>query len=157
MHDTQTIFNEFCIELGRQGFKPDGLSIMKLIYFAQGWSLAIFDQLIIKEPIIIGKYGPEINSIIESDWSRNINNTNKLLLNNDIDKKTLSIIKKIVSEYGNFNVYYLFQLSSTAGTPWNLLKDKQKIGTAISNDIIKNYYKYKIEDFYKYKNSQKGI
>ena len=42
------------------------MKLLKLLYIAQGWSLAMFDRKIINEPIDAWKYGPVVANIYHS-------------------------------------------------------------------------------------------
>jgi uncharacterized phage-associated protein len=133
MHNTNVIVNEFLIELNRQGLKHNALGLTKLIYIANGWMLALFETPLIKEHFIVGKYGPVLNST----YNIKCINVDIPLLDNK-HANALNVIKKVVSEYGNYNDAILCGKCNYKDSAWDKIKEFP--GKIISSEQIKNEY-----------------
>lgn len=128
------------------------LKLQKLLYYAQGISLGMFDKPIFYENIEAWQHGPvvrEVYSIYSIFGRKNI----------DIymDKKKEEIIKKIeddkeVSEalnlaYDNFAIYTAWQLRQMThedNTPWDITQKNKGLGSVIDNSLIEQYFKEEV-------------
>ena len=140
------------------------MQLLKLVYIAHGWYLAIADKDLIDEGVQAWKYGPvipsvyhkfklygnsEINSLVSVDvpgWSDDpygegipVNNLSNIA---ESDKKFLD---KIFEVYGKYSGVQLSNLTHQEDTPWDIIwnkeggmYDRQKL---IPNDLIKEHYK----------------
>src|SRR5262245_29920187 len=46
-----------------KGLALDPMKLQKMIFFAHGWSLALYDEKLIDEPIQAWQYGPVVQSV----------------------------------------------------------------------------------------------
>lgn len=128
------------------------LKLQKLLYYAQGISLGMFDKPIFNENIEAWQHGPvvrEVYSIYNIFGRDNINI--------EMDKEKEEIIKKIeddkeVSEalnlaYDNFAIYTAWQLRQMThedNTPWDITQKTKGLGSVIDNSLIEKYFKEEV-------------
>src|ERR1700694_542191 len=65
-YDARAIANVFLDYAQKTGRKISLLSLLKIIYFAQGWHLAKFGESLIEQPFEAWRYGPVIRSVWEA-------------------------------------------------------------------------------------------
>ena len=128
------------------------LKLQKLLYYAQGISLGMFDKPIFNENIEAWQHGPVVTEVysIYNIFGRD---------NIDIkmDKEKEEIIKKIeddkeVSEalnlaYDNFAIYTAWQLRQMThedNTPWDITQKTKGLGSVIENSLIEQYFKEEV-------------
>lgn len=128
------------------------LKLQKLLYYAQGISLGMFDKPIFNENIEAWQHGPVVREVysIYNIFGRD---------NIDIkmDKEKEEIIKKIeddkeVSEalnlaYDNFAIYTAWQLRQMThedNTPWDITQKTKGLGSVIENSLIEQYFKEEV-------------
>ncbi|MCD0489944.1 DUF4065 domain-containing protein [Pedobacter sp. MC2016-14] len=164
MYRPNLIANFFIKKSLDTGKEVTPMKLLKLVYIAHGWYLALADQDLIDEGVQAWKYGPVIpsvyhkfkvygNNIINSlakfdvpGWSNDpftqgveINNLSKI---SEDDKKFLD---RIFEVYGDLSGIQLSNLTHEIGTPWYNVWNEQ-IGKnnrekIIPNNLIKEHYK----------------
>ena len=148
--------SRFFIERASQN--PAGLSPMKLIklvYISHGWNLAFYDEGLIYEPVQAWQYGPVIESLyhafkqygnasISADEVRSIE-----ALPTDPADNGAGLLEKVWQKYSGLSAVHLSALTHQPGTPWYTVwneKGGKDIKRAIiPNDLIKDFYKRKLQ------------
>lgn len=125
------------------------LKLNKLLYFAQGVSLARTDKPLFQEPIEAWKFGPVIPSIYKKykDLGKmpiqvtDTNYTSEIFTNQEI-----SILIDVMREFGIYTGGKLVALTHAPDTPWSKsFNNNEKI---ISNEDIKEYFtKHPVKEF----------
>jgi len=158
------VANRF-VEIANESGSKD-LSLMKLlkvVYFAHGWHLALAKKPLIDEQIEAWKFGPVAPDVYRSfrDCALHIKTPAQILENCSMDAPlnlitpTLrleepieSFFKKIWDIYGKLTAYQLSALTHKDGTPWYKtwyeLGGSQCRGTDISNELIQSYFEQKM-------------
>lgn len=128
------------------------LKLKKLLYYAQGISLGMYDKPVFKERIEAWQHGPVVREIYGhfSKFGRN-----NIEINMDREKE--DIINKIENSkeaievlnlaYDNFAIYTAWQLRQMThedNTPWDITQKTKGLGKEIDNDLIKQYFKKEI-------------
>lgn len=142
--------------------KDSSLTLMKLlkeIYIAHGWRLAIYDKPLISEPIEAWKYGPVISDIyncLKHYGLRPIDKTiesldfdehGKIIKNkfeSDFDQETKELLDKIWSVHKAVTGIQLSNWSHDPRGPWYETCQQGKFqffNLTIPNDLIKGYFK----------------
>lgn len=155
------VANRF-IELSKQQY-PD-LTLMKLlkvVYFAHGWHLALMAKKpLIDDTIEAWKFGPVAPCIYHSfkeygsspitDFGKEVD-TEKMafiqpVLGNDAFLD--SFLGKIWEVYGPLTAFQLSELTHTTGSPWHKvwfeMGGSERKGAAISDDLIAEYFTQKL-------------
>ncbi len=114
------------------------LKLQKLIYYVQGFHLAIYGDVLFDEPILHWEHGPvvrELYDILKEYGS------NSVPIPQDFDasilsKEQLKLIEEVNSVYGQFSAWKLRDMTH-AESPWlNTTKDE-----VITPDSMKPYFK----------------
>lgn len=123
------------------------MKILKLVYLAHGWHLAVRDKSLITEIAEAWKYGPVIPSVYNAykkfghDFITSMVNIN---FPNEIDKNTANLLDKVFDTYKDRDGLQLSNLTHLANSPWdqvwNQSSSKHSQNIPIPNNIIKKYY-----------------
>lgn len=126
------------------------LKLQKLLYYAQGVTLAEKNETLFVEALEAWPHGPVIREVynVYNHFGRDnidipFNNINKTIVNNIEEDKDISDILDIV--YKSFAIYTAWQLremSHKKNGPWDQAISKKE--SIINIDIIKNYFKKEI-------------
>ena len=129
------------------------LKIQKLLYFADGISLAVRNKPLFTEKIYAWPHGPVVKEV----YTELCVNKNKEI---PFDNSNYSTIQKInqntelynilVTTYENYAGYTAWQLrekSHVAGGPWQITVDKEGINKEIKPELIKDFFKKSIVRF----------
>lgn len=119
------------------------LKLNKLMYFADAWSLILFDRPLFNEPILAWKYGPVVPSIYHKYKSMGKkpimhvdNDFNLSLLSDD----ELQLISSVMAQYGKFSAEGLVDLTHAPGAPWEKIYYSDAQAKVIGNELIKTYF-----------------
>jgi uncharacterized phage-associated protein len=129
------------------------LKVIKLVYIAHGWHLAITEKPLIKEQVEAWQYGPVVpilyqnlkkigHHIIKCPIKLKGNALNDDAV--DEDSEVVMLLDKVWAEYRRFGALQLSTLTHEEGTPWQETYCGSYSNATISNDIIKEYYRKKI-------------
>lgn len=111
------------------------LKLQKLLYYAQGSYLSIYDKPLFKESIEAWRHGPVVNSVYQKYkkfGSSGIDEFDK----SDIDKETESLLKEVYKIFGKYSAWGLREMTHQED-PWK----ETDINQVISNEKIKKYFK----------------
>jgi uncharacterized phage-associated protein len=130
------------------------MKLVKLVYIAHGWHLALTDEALISEPIEAWKYGPVVRTVYHNYkhfGSGQITNKVEDFPSSDgqLDDDKKAFLDKIWHEYGNYSGLQLSTLTHLRETPWDIVwnqqNGKERTGVIIANDLIKSHYKEKLQ------------
>lgn len=111
------------------------LKLQKLLYYAQGSYLSIYDKPLFKESIEAWRHGPVVYSVYQKYkkfGSSGIDKFDK----SDIDKETESLLKEVYKIFGKYSAWGLREMTHQED-PWK----ETDINQVISNEKIKKYFK----------------
>ena len=138
------------IELSKQDSIPvTNMKLQKLVYIAQGFSLALLSKPLFIDDIRALKWGPVIMSLynkVKHFGNQPIDT--KILLSDEEqtividDKQSVEsvIIKFVWERYKNYSAAQLSSITHKAGTPWSLVWRDDEYAV-IPNDLIQSHYK----------------
>lgn len=138
-------FVEKHFETGRE-LTP--MKLVKLVYIAHGWNLAINDEPLISESVQAWKYGPVIKSVYHEFKKYGRGQITEMYApfswNNGIDESSRQLLDKIWDVYSKYTGIQLSTLTHQPNTPWDIVWNRQN-GKAcdeviIPNDLIKEHY-----------------
>lgn len=149
-YSTVAVANAF-IQRAIDGELPDltPMKLQKLMFYAQSWSLKIYDEPIFDDFFAKWQYGPVIPSLYHdvkiygsSPIKRKIasvimGDEGKLAVAPIVpvnDKKVNTLIDRIVEVYGALRGTQLSYLTHLPGTAWSRT---EKDGAVINNDLLK--------------------
>jgi len=130
------------------------MKLLKLVYFAHAWHLAVTGKPLFDEPVCAWRYGPVVPSVYNefkgygaghiptpSVVYINKNGHSEPIIPSVTDKETLSFIDAVLSTYGNQSAIFLSNLTHQSGSAWEVTKDRHQHGGInswqIPNDVIR--------------------
>jgi len=150
-YDARAIANLF-LKWAREDKKGESytpMKIIKLVYIAHGWCLAISQKPLINTPVEAWRYGPVIRILYDAFKQFGNGTIQGLTEYNEVESKTgpveeqieeefIEIIYSVYHNYGNFEAFQLANLTHMPNSPWAKAIEDSK--TSIPNDIIKAEY-----------------
>lgn len=113
------------------------LRLQKLLYFAQGWSLARLGKPLFDAQLEAWKYGPVVPEI----YRRYSGNGDRGIESEGFDAHALAdeeceIVLDVMREYGKYSTSTLIQMSHAHGAPWS----NTEISQVIPQEQIQAYF-----------------
>ena len=119
------------------------LKLQKLVYYAQGFHLAIFDKPLFLEPIEAWNHGPVIPELYHSYKQYGAGNIPPPAdVNFSIyDQNTRDLLDEVYSVLGQFSAWKLRNMTHEE-PPW---RDASTNVNIITHDALKEYFKTQLE------------
>jgi len=149
----QHVANFFLARAAQEGRELDQLKLMKLIYIAYGWVLALTGRKLFREEIQAWQHGPVIRSIYdefkhfgrkaitakasEFDYET-FDMSEPEIPQSDTD--TRLILDKVWAAYKRFTGWQLRQKTHEAGTPWSVVYSPEVRDQVIGDDLIRPHF-----------------
>lgn len=119
------------------------LKLQKLVYYCQGFYLAMYDAPLFKEPIVAWEHGPVVESLYHAYKKYG---TGAIALPDYIDfskysENTEELIKEVYKLFGQFSAWKLRNMTHEEPTWLNTPRNME-----ISHDVMKDYFKTQLED-----------
>lgn len=114
------------------------LKVQKLVYYAQGFHLAIFNEPLFEEDILHWLHGPVVESIFHSfkEYGSNpIERDNEFHAPDHFNKETLELLAEVYEVYGQYSAWKLRNMTH-AEAPWLSTEDNE----VISKESLKAYF-----------------
>ena len=113
------------------------LKIQKLVYYAQGLSLALYNQPLFEDEILAWEHGPVVENLYRNYKEYG---ADPIPLPQDFDinkfsKEQIELLKEVYDVYGQFSAWKLRNMTHTE-RPW-LETQRNNI---ISKDLLKEYF-----------------
>lgn len=141
------IANYFVDKAQRDGRPVTPMKLLKLVYIAHGWFLALTGKALIREQIEAWKYGPVINTVYKEfrehgrEPIRKPSSGYRPVGLED----TTTFLDVIWESYKRFSGPELSAMTHAYGSPWHQVWYDQgganRQGAVISNEIIRDYFK----------------
>ena len=146
MYQPLTISNYFIQKSHETGHPVTAMKLIKLVYIAHGWYLALNRESLINEAIQAWKYGPVIHSLyqkLKRYYQHDILSID-FPTSEEIDKEDKIFLDKIWEVYGEYDGLQLSTTTHQPGTPWDTTYEKGEKFIQIPNDLIQQYYTAKM-------------
>lgn len=140
--DAQTIADDILKLAKRRGLELTPMQLVKLVYIAYGWNLAMHNKKLFDDRIEAWKYGPIIPSLYQATkhFGRNII-PHSLIADSPISNPDLEVfLDSIAEHYGHYSGIALSNLTHRQGTPWQQVYRPNVVGIQIPDDLIKAHY-----------------
>lgn len=146
-HDPRAIANRI-LDIRQEAGEP--LSIMqliKLVYIADGWALALLGKPLVNEDPEAWRYGPVFRSVYNAFsglGSRPIEGRayvrgTQIPLSEELSDDEEKIVRMVVNSYGKLSAFTLSNLTHQAGTPWSKAYEEGAF-TDLDLDEIKRHF-----------------
>lgn len=146
-----------------EGIPISPMKLVKLVYIAHGWTLAVTDAPLLDEQVYAWPYGPVVRSVyfkfreyVSSDIPKlatvAVSKPGGGILNFDfitpfpsLEGETKETVEKVWDLYKGFSAGELSSLTHQPGTPWEQVtrgkKPKEINDIPIPNNLIKEHYR----------------
>ena len=128
--------------------KITNLKLQKLLYYAQGISLALYDTPLFYQDIEAWPHGPVVREVYEK-YSDNKGNPINIVMDTN-DESTIERLEQnnkynniLNLAYNNFAIYTAWQLRNMThedGTPWDITQKTKGLFKVIENQQIRDYF-----------------
>lgn len=117
------------------------LKLQKLVYYAQGFHLALYDKPLFEEDIEAWQHGPVIPSVYHKYKEHGSNSIQKEDLDFDLfDGETKDLLDEVYEVFGQFSAWKLRNMTHEEPT-W---KDVSSTAGVITHESMKSYFKTQI-------------
>ena len=139
---------DYFIRLANEtGSFVSNLKLQKLVYYAQAWHMAIYDEPLFKEDFQAWIHGPVIPSLYHEykhfRWQPIVKDANPILPEN-----ISNFLDEVVEEYFSCDAYELEQMTH-AEDPWKQARESLMLDEPsdeiIKKEWIREYYKARVE------------
>ncbi len=120
------------------------LKLQKLVYYAQGFHLAIYGRPLFPERICAWEYGPVVPALYHA---LKVHGANPISLSDldsfpreRLDKNTKNLLREINSVYGQFSAVRLMQLTHNE-PPWRETPN----GSIIGHDSMRRFFRTRLK------------
>jgi uncharacterized phage-associated protein len=119
------------------------LKMQKLLYYAQGFFLALYNKPLFQEKIIAWQYGPVVKEVYEaySEYSHGAIPKPRRINLKVFDEETMDFLKEIYQVYGQYSALRLMQLTHDE-PPWK----NTEIGEEITLEKMGRFFKSMIKN-----------
>ena len=136
------------LELAKQDSRPlTPLELIKLTYLAHGWSLALRDEPLVREPAQAWQYGPVYPGLYRvlkhyrADAVDSVPVAGAEHFETDaLSQEDESLIDAVYQAYKKFNGVQLSSLTHQPGTPWDEAWRSGK-NSSIKDAVIKDHFR----------------
>ena len=149
--------NDFLVR-AEQDKKPivSVLKLIKLVYIAHGYYLAMSDKPLISGKVETWKHGPVIPDVYEAFENQiglnlpllQVETRLRRFYEGDLadDKTAQTVMGRVWQVYGGFSRQQLSDITHQHSTPWHKTVAKHGLYSVIKNSLIKKYYRDKMKD-----------
>lgn len=123
------------------------LKLQKLLYYAQGTHMALYDNSLFENSIEAWKHGPVVRDVYNK-YSVNGSNaimfcptkeSRRIIAEIEKDKKAYKVLRFIYDEFGQYTAWALRNMTHEE-RPWK----ETRLDHQIDNDLIKEYFKQEV-------------
>ncbi len=127
------------------GDSISNLKLQKLVYYAQGFSLALRGEVLFDEPIEAWTHGPAIQELYHKykEYGANAISKPEGVDFTKYDGNVKSLLNQIYEEYGQFSAWKLREMSHEED-PW--VRGDARVGKIITIKDLKKYFLTQTED-----------
>lgn len=143
MTSSLTVAREFLHQAQSRGETLTPMQLLKLVYIAHGWSLALYNRPLISDEVQAWQYGPVIPRLYavvrhyKGNQVEEINGSPQEELSSD----EKDLVCQVYERYGSLSGPQLSRLTHAQNTPWDQVYYPGSFGTVISQDLIEDHSK----------------
>lgn len=142
MKSAKTIAQAFlCLSNPDVGDVVTNLKLQKLLYYAQGFSLAIYDKPLFKEDVLAWEHGPVVREVYDAYKENSATPIAPKTCPSTLTKAEKELIDNVWNVYGQFSAWKLRDMTHNE-SPWQNTNRNNKI----SNTKLKSYFKTLVTD-----------
>lgn len=152
-----SVANFFVKRADQDGRVITPLQLMKLVYIAHGWHLAVLHRELFDEPVKAWQYGPVVPSVyhafkgfgsgvitelgkIPDGW------TGQLTVPHEhLDGPSEDLLERVWQQYCDYSAGQLVHLTHQPGTPWFEFFEGPTSSPTIPNNRIQEHFEHKAQ------------
>ena len=146
MSDARVVANRFLELAAAEGRSLTPMQVLKLVYIAHGWTLALHGRPLIEQDVEAWQYGPVIPELYNAmrqfkggavqgplsiGWGSRAD---------ELDRVEESLVDQVYRLYGGLNGIALSRITHADNTPWARTYTPGRFGTVIPTDVIADHY-----------------
>lgn len=146
----RAIANYFISLMDKDGDALTPMQILKLVYIAHGWNLAINGRLLVEDPVEAWRYGPVIPDLYHGvkKFGRHhvigpIGGGRRATVRN-AHEEDIDLAETILAKYRDWEAFELSRMTHHKGTPWYIVWHEQggkfKRNVVIPNELIQDHF-----------------
>src|SRR4051794_433268 len=125
-HDPRAIANKILDICEAKGIRVTLMQLIKLVYLADGWSLALWDEPLSKHSPQAWQYGPVYPTVYKAFkkfgsaaiTEHAADGATGVEIAEPFSPDELALLKQVVNSYGRLHAFRLSEIMHRAGTPW---------------------------------------
>ena len=148
------VANKFLEVATGKGARVSPMKLQKLIYFAQGWALAIVGRPLVEDAIQAWQYGPVVPDVYHAFKRFGSGTIGEPAKEFDLDSfefvtpsvpsddvEAIKLIKRIWEVYGDYSAMKLSQMTHAKDSPWDKTYDAGSGRAVIDEDVMREYFR----------------
>lgn len=147
-HDSRAIANRLLLIAKDHGRSLTIMQLLKLIFFAHGWTLALLDRPLSKNKAQAWRHGPVFPHVYRalpgsgSEEIRDLINDKKtgLPFSSRFSPEEEDIMQTVVEGYGHEHAFILSKITHEEDSPWSTTFKERGPYSDIPDGTIKNYF-----------------
>lgn len=148
-HDPRAIANKILEICEAEGLHVTIMKLLKLVYLADGWSMALRDRPLSSEPPQAWQYGPVYPTVYKAfnkfGSSRITAPATQpgtdIPVAEEFSTDELALLKQVVDSYGKFHAFQLSEIMHRDGTPWSRTFNSRGRYAEIPVEFISQHFK----------------
>lgn len=148
MHDSRTVANRFLALANQRGVALTPMQLLKLVYIAHGWMLALAGTRLIRDEVQAWQYGPVIPRLynaLRSYRNQGVREFVQAPAGDLLSPDEESLIDQVFQIYGDKSGPQLSALTHAPNTPWAKTYKAGSFGLVIPDSEIEAHYKHLAE------------
>lgn len=144
------IANYFIRKSAESGVPLTPMKLIKLVYIAHGWYLALAGKPLLGESIEAWQYGPMIKSLYRAfkcygNKPLPLSAATDAVIDDNEHEDVRRLLDKIWERYSRLTAAQLSTITHQPDTPWSQVYDPYQRGTLIPDHLIRKHYQDKID------------
>ena len=146
---TEAVANWFILKAKENGESITAMKLQKLIYYAHGWCLALYERPLVKDKVQAWTYGPVFPHIYHLAKAYGSEPIDSLLYGyrsppsvvQDSDPR-IPLLEKIWEVFGKYSASQLSRMTHELGGPWDRTRkdNPDRRGATIPEELLTEYF-----------------
>ncbi len=141
-YDARQIANEFIRRAAEDGGRVLSImTLLKLVYIAHGWMLALYNRPLFPNRIEAWQYGPVVLDVYQAYRNQGVDIRNPIKFEAlPLDPQAEDLLGQISSNYGHLSPFQLSDLTHIPNGPWDIAMRTGGKRAPILDELIKHHY-----------------
>lgn len=146
----RAIANHFIKLMDEDGDAPTPMHLLKFVYIAHGWNLALNERPLIEDAVEAWKYGPVIVDLYHGIKKFGPNPVTGFIGGgfratlSDYHEEDIRLAENVLANYRKWHAFELSELTHRQGTPWYTVWHHKggsgRRNAIIPNDLIREHF-----------------